>query len=119
MADFKTIQEQNIEQAQQFANALYNVQLGTDTLDQVLLEANQLASMRAAFDRYYFYSYGSTPVADVASMMVENFGIVEGDFGLTAADVLLLKLMLLQLSMLRLLRLVVLLPRTSSTHSPL
>ena len=88
---FPTIQDQNTLEAQRFANALYNIQLGSDTLDQVIQEGNQLASMRAAFDRYYQFTFedNEASTADAADTLAANFGIVEGNNGLTAADVLL------------------------------
>ena len=86
---FPTIQDQNELQAQQFANALYNMQLGSETLEQVVQEGNQLASMRAAFDRYYQYTFVDTlaSTTEAADALVANFGLVAGENGLTEADV--------------------------------
>jgi hypothetical protein len=63
-------------QVQRFANALYGVQVGTRTMDQVNREiANVDGDINKVFNKYFGLSFGTLTVAQVAAVMVQNLGI--------------------------------------------
>ncbi len=68
---------------QQFANALYDAQVGSTTLESVLADIDA-AGADAVFNSYYSFSYGSESYADVAAMVTANVNIIEGENGVTA-----------------------------------
>jgi hypothetical protein len=82
---FPTYDYQNTLATQRFANALYNIQVGSTTLDAVLGDINNSEFGRAddAFNNYYAYSFGSMTPAQVTETLLANFGIVAGQYGLT------------------------------------
>jgi hypothetical protein len=63
-------------QVQRFANALYGVQVGTRTMDQVNREiGNADGDINKVFNKYFGLSFGGLTVQQVATKMVANLGI--------------------------------------------
>ncbi len=81
-----TTQYQNELQAQRYANAMYDVQVGSDTMGQVLSDFNSLGT-DVALNTYYNISHGGMSTGAVIDMMLGNIGVVLGENGLTADDV--------------------------------
>ena len=75
MADFPTLDGQNELLTQRFANALYDTQLGSETMDRVLADIATLGSADAAFNAYYTFSFGTSTDADVAATIAGNLGV--------------------------------------------
>ena len=79
MAAIPTFESQNTLLVQQFANALYDAQVGSVTMDAVLADITTAGSADAVFNSYYSFSYGDDTTANVAAMMVANLNIVDGE----------------------------------------
>ena len=77
----------NAVQVQRFADALYNVAVGTSTMAQVTADITASGGLDNALNAYYSSSFTGVPTATVAANMCTNLGIVAGQNGLVAADV--------------------------------
>ncbi|MDY0185613.1 MAG: hypothetical protein RBR43_07040 [Desulfuromonadaceae bacterium] len=76
-----TMQYQQSVAAQRFANALYNTQAGSETLNYVLDDFNAYGK-DDVLNSYYAFSYGATSVADVTAMLLANLNVIEGQYGI-------------------------------------
>ena len=75
---------------QRYAMGLYGVQLGNNTMADVLDEVKTIGGITkidGLFNWYYTVSFGSKPVATVASDLATNLGIVAGQNGLSVGFV--------------------------------
>ncbi len=77
----------NAVQVQRFADALYNVAVGTTTMAQVTADITASGGLDNALNAYFTSSFGGVPTATIAANMCTNLGIVAGQNGLVAADV--------------------------------
>jgi len=91
--DFTPTQAQNEELVQRFANALYNVQLGSETMDYVLADIATFGSADATFNAYYMNSFAGYTDADVASLLGQSLAVdqatqdfIEGILAATAPE---------------------------------
>lgn len=84
---FPTVYSQNVLTIQRFANALYNMQVGSTTLNQVMNDAAALGGNDEAFNIYFNFTHGAQSNAMVAETLLANFGIVAGQNGLDAVEV--------------------------------
>ncbi len=81
-----TTQSQNELLVQRYANAMYDVQVGSTTMNQVLNDFDDLGN-DAALNTYYNISHSGKSTSVVIDEMLGNLGLVVGENGLTAADV--------------------------------
>lgn len=72
----------NASQVQQFAMALYGVQVGTNTMAQVQADITQIGGLSKALNSYFALSFGSLTTTEVADLMVANLGLT----GVVATD---------------------------------
>lgn len=72
---------------QRFANALYNLQVGSTTMSQVQSDIATLGGVDATLNYYFNYINGSQSNAQVAETLLANFGLVAGQNGLTDVTV--------------------------------
>ena len=77
----------NAVQVQRFADALYNVAVGTTTMAQVTAEITASGGLDNALNAYFANSFAGVSTTTVANTMCANLGIVAGSNGLVAADV--------------------------------
>lgn len=84
---FPTIYSQNVLTIQRFANALYNMQVGSTTLNQVMSDAAALGGYDEAFNIYFNFTHGAQSNNMVAETLLANFGIVAGQNGLDLVEV--------------------------------
>ena len=77
----------NAVQVQRFADALYNVAVGTTTMAQVTADITASGGLDNALNAYYSSSFAGVPTTTIAANMCTNLGIVAGQNGLVAADV--------------------------------
>ncbi len=77
----------NAVQVQRFADALYNVAVGTSTMTQVNNDITTSGGLDNALNAYYTNSFAGVSTTTVAANMCTNLGIVAGSNGLVAADV--------------------------------
>jgi len=77
----------NAVQVQRFADALYNVVVGSTTMSQVTADINASGGLDNALNAYFSSSFTGVPTTTVAANMCTNLGIVAGTNGLVAADV--------------------------------
>jgi len=77
----------NAVQVQRFADALYNVAVGTTTMAQVNNDITTSGGLDNALNAYYSSSFTGVPTATVAANMCTYLGIVAGQNGIVAADV--------------------------------
>lgn len=68
----------NAARTQQFAMALYGIQLGTSTLTAVQDDIANNGGFTNTINSYFTYSFGSLPTATVAANLVQNVGITTG-----------------------------------------
>ncbi len=84
---FPTVQSQNVLQVQRFANAVYNMQVGSVTMNQVLDDIAALDGTDEAFNVYFNFTHDTQTNAMVAETLLANFGLVAGQYGLDATEV--------------------------------
>jgi len=77
----------NAVQVQRFADALYNVAVGTTTMAQVTADITASGGLDNALNAYYSSSFAGVSTTTVAGNMCTYLGIVAGSNGLVAADV--------------------------------
>jgi len=77
----------NAVQVQRFADALYNVAVGTTTMAQVTADITASGGLDNALNAYYRSSFDGVSTTTIAANMCTNLGIVAGSNGLVAADV--------------------------------
>ena len=77
----------NAVQVQRFADALYNVTVGTSTMAQVSTDITASGGLDNALNAYYSNSFAGVSTTTVANTICANLGIVAGSYGLVAADV--------------------------------
>ncbi len=77
----------NAVQVQRFADALYNVSVGTTTMAQVTSDITASGGLDNALNAYYTSSFAGVSTTTIAANMCTNLGIVAGQNGLVAADV--------------------------------
>ncbi len=77
----------NAVQVQRFADALYNVTVGTSTMAQVTADITASGGLDNALNAYYANSFTGVSTTTVANTICTNLGIVAGSNGLVAADV--------------------------------
>jgi hypothetical protein len=65
----------NAAQVQQFAAAMYGIQVGTTTMAQVNADINAAGSLSSALNAYYNVSFGSSTTAAVAASVAANLGL--------------------------------------------
>jgi len=65
----------NAAQVQQFAAAMYGIQVGTTTMAQVNADINAAGSLSSALNAYYNVSFGSATTAAVAASVAANLGL--------------------------------------------
>jgi S-layer protein len=65
----------NSEQIQQFAGALYGIQVGSTTMAQVNQDINAAGGLNNALNGYYAASFGSVASSVIARSMVTNLGL--------------------------------------------
>jgi len=65
----------NAAQVQQFAAAMYGIQVGTTTMTQVNADINNAGSLSSALNSYYAVSFGSATTAAVAASVAANLGL--------------------------------------------
>lgn len=70
-----------------YAAGLYGAKLGKSTLDAVLYDVQHVNGGLNAVLNAYYAPFASKTSAQVAAIVVANAGIVEGRYGLTAANV--------------------------------
>ena len=68
----------NAARTQQFAMALYGIQLGTVTIAAVQDDIANNGGFNNTINSYFAYSFGSLPTATVAANLVQNVGITTG-----------------------------------------
>ena len=74
-------------QIAEFADALYGVELGNSTYNFVNNDVTLMGGLNNALNSFYTYSFGSQTTAAVAATVVNNVGIIAGNYGLAATDV--------------------------------
>ena len=77
----------NAVQVQRFADAMYNVAVGTSTMAQVTADITASGGLDNALNAYYTSSFAGVSTTTIAANMCANLGIVAGSNGLVAADV--------------------------------
>ena len=77
----------NAVQVQRFADALYNVAVGTTTMAQVTADITSTGGLDNALNAYFSSSFAGVSTTTIAANMCTNLGIVAGSNGLVAADV--------------------------------
>jgi S-layer protein len=65
----------NASQVQQFAVALYGIQVGTSTMAQVNNDITNVGGLNKALNAYYTASFGSSTTAAVAATVAANLGL--------------------------------------------
>jgi hypothetical protein len=75
----------NATQVQQFAGALYGVQIGSTTLAQVTSDIQAAGGLNNALNAYYTASFGTSTTASVAATVTANLGLT-GTAATAAAD---------------------------------
>jgi S-layer protein len=65
----------NASQVQQFAVALYGIQVGTATMAAVQQDITNVGGLNKALNAYYAASFGSSTTAAVAASVVANLGL--------------------------------------------
>lgn len=65
----------NASQVQQFAMALYGIQVGSTTMAQVQTDIAQIGGLNNALNSYFALSFGYMTTSEVADLMVTNLGL--------------------------------------------